>query len=66
MTIVSDNEQSHVMHNFSRSQTPKRLPCILLTDGDPMTITVLNDTFQSGYEVLFATDGVAGLASAAV
>jgi diguanylate cyclase (GGDEF)-like protein len=38
-----------------------RLPCILAVDDDLLNFELLADTFSSGYELLFATDGTAAL-----
>jgi signal transduction histidine kinase len=66
LTVLPDGELFDDGQSFSKRQTPKRFPCILLIDDDPATVAVLNDAFQSGYDVLVATDGLAGLESAAV
>jgi len=61
LTVLGDGEPSHHGHALSKSPTPKHFPCVLLIDDDPTTVAVLNDAFQSGYDVLIATDGLAGL-----
>jgi hypothetical protein len=60
LTRVANSEATQIGRDRLKGQPLKHLPCVLMIDDDPATIAVLNDVFQSGYEVLTATGGLAG------
>ena len=56
---------AHRLSESAGSSTPsRRRPRILLIDDDYLDIMFLADTLEEDYEVIFASDGAAALASA--